>query len=181
VELDASGDLIRMELKIREGTVTLRPVTPADRQLIEEMFRACSSQTLYTRFLSPGLGVPLRYLDRLIAHKPPGVLALVAVAETAAKPRVVSLMNFIETEPGARGEIAIVVIDDYQNRGLGTAMLRVLYELERRRGIEKFIADIDAGNRRVFHLIKRSGLPCTIGIDSGVAHAEVEMKAEIKL
>ena len=184
MELDPSGDLIRAELKIKEGeAVVLRPARPDDRPLIEQMFRGCSSKTLYTRFLSPGLGVPLRYLDRLISHKPPETLALIALAtdKETGKERVVGLMNFVETESGARGEIAIVVIDDYQNRRLGTAMLQVLYQLAQVRGICNFIADIDAGNRRVFHLIQRSGLPCKIAIDSGVAHAEVDMKGELKL
>lgn len=184
MELDESGDLIRAELRIKEGEIiVLRPASSEDRPLIEEMFRACSGKTLYTRFLSPGLGVPLRYLDRLITHKPPETLSLIALAKSGedGRERVVGLMNFVETESGSRGEIAIVVVDDYQNRRLGTAMLHVLYELAQTRGIQNFIADIDAGNRRVFHLIQRSGLPCKISIDSGVAHAEVDMKGDLKL
>jgi RimJ/RimL family protein N-acetyltransferase len=178
----AEGEGQGAEVVLKDGRrVLVRPAAAEDRPAVELMFRSCSAETLYTRFLSPGLGVPLRFLTRLMDHRPPRTLALIAEIKEEEKPRVLGLMNFVETEPPGRGEIAIIVQDDFQNRGLGRAMLRVLYDWSRAQGVTRFLADIEAGNRRVFHLIKRSGLPCTIGIDSGVAHAEVEMKAEIKL
>ena len=175
MEFDAGGDFIRAVLPTKDGKpIVIRPARPEDRPRLEKMFRACSSDTLYTRFLSPGLGVPLRYLDRLMRHNPPAVVALIAESEETGERKVVALMNFVETEPGGHGEIAIVVVDEYQNRGLGSGMLNCLLELARKRGVKKFVADIDASNRRVFHLIKRSGLPCKINIYQGVAHAEVD-------
>jgi RimJ/RimL family protein N-acetyltransferase len=101
-------------------------------------------------------------------------MSLIAEVGENGEKRVAALMNFVQTKADNRGEIAIVVEDAYQNRGLGSAMLSCLYELAKHRKVKKFIADIDAGNRRVFHLIKRSGLPCRISIDQGVAHAELE-------
>jgi len=176
LEFDEKGNLVRAKVVMKDGTeAEVRPARPEDRPGLEAMFRSCSSETLYTRFLSPGLGVPLRYLDRFMMHVPPGIISLVAVLGEDSKPRIVALMNFVETGPGACGEIAIVVADDCQNRGLGSGMLNCLFELARRREVEKFIADIDAGNRRVFHLIQTSGLPCKINIDQGVAHVEMDM------
>jgi len=174
---EESGAAMESELKLKDGAeVRIREARPEDRPALESMFRACSPETLYTRFLSPGLGVPLRYLDRLMLHRPPRVVSLVAETRDHGEPRIVALMNFVETEPGARGEIAIVVVDDHQNRGLGSAMLQHLYQMAAGLGIKKLVADIDAGNRRVFHLIQRSSLPCQIRIDQGVAHAELEIE-----
>jgi GNAT superfamily N-acetyltransferase len=175
-EFDESGEFRKAQLRLKDGRdLVIRPAVPEDRPGLEKMFRSCSSETLYTRFLSPGLGVPLRYLDRLMRHNPPAVLSLVADAETEAGRMIVALMNFVETEPGAHGEIAIVVEDDFQNCGLGSGMLQCLLELARKRGVRKFVADIDAGNRRVFHLIKSSELPARINIYQGVAHVELDM------
>ncbi len=161
------------EFKTKDGhDIVVRPVESDDRQALEDMFRACSSDTLYTRFLSPGLRVPLRYLDRLMIHQPPGILSLVATDGE----NIIGLLNFVQHESGKSGEIAIVVRDDYQNRGVGSGMLKLLYELAREHGVEKFIADIDAGNRRVFHLIQRSEFPSHIDINQGVAHVEMDLQ-----
>ncbi len=161
------------EFESKDGRkITVRPVRSEDRQALEEMFRSCSSDTLYTRFLSPGLGVPLRYLDRLMIHKPPGIISLVA----ADGEKVVGLLNFVTNESGKGAEIAIVVRDDCQNVGVGSGMLRFLYDVAREHGVKKFIADIDAGNRRVFHLIQRSEFPSRIDINQGVAHVEMDVK-----
>lgn len=161
------------DFKTKDGhDIVVRPVEGDDRQALEDMFRACSSDTLYTRFLSPGLGVPLRYLDRLMIHQPPGILSLVATAGE----NIIGLLNFVQHKSGNSGEMAIVVRDDYQNRGVGSGMLKLLYELAREHGVKKFIADIDAGNRRVFHLIQRSEFPAHIDINQGVAHVEMDVQ-----
>lgn len=178
MEFDEQGNFTRATVKMKDNASALvRPACPEDKAGLEKMFRSCSSQTLYTRFLSPGLGVPLRYLDRLMANAPPKTISLIAETDDIQKPLIVALMNLVETGPGNHGEIAIVVADDFQNRGLGSAMLKCLYEIAKARKVEKFIADVDAGNRRVFHLIQRSGLPCEINIEQGVAHIEVDMSA----
>ncbi|HUT55503.1 MAG TPA: GNAT family N-acetyltransferase [bacterium] len=178
LEFDAAGEFSRALVQTKDGReFVVRPCRPADRPLLERMFRSCSKETLYTRFLSPGLGVPLRYLDRLMRHNPPSVISLMAECGEDGEPRAVALMNFVETGPENHGEIAIVVQDEFQNNGLGSVMLQLLYELARKKGVKKFVADIDASNRRVFHLIKRSAMPCTISIFQGVAHAELDMTA----
>jgi acetyltransferase len=177
VRFDERDEFLDHELETKDGTrVLIRPARPTDREAVEKMFRSCSGETLYTRFLSPGLGVPLRYLDRLIAHHPPAATALVAETVEGA-PRIVALLNLIETEPGEAGEIAIMVVDDFQNRGLGSGLSGCLVELAQRWRLKRFIADVDAGNRRVFHLIKRSGLPSAVSIDQGIAHVELDAES----
>jgi len=177
LEFDRQGSFVSEAVRIKDGReVTLRPARREDRQKIEHMFRSCSSATLYNRFLSPGQGVPMRYLDRLMMHNPPAYFSMVGEVDDGGDKRIVSLLNFVETEPGARGEIAIVVTDEFQNKGLGTAMLRTLYSLAKKRGLKRFIADVDAGNRRVFHLIQKSELPCEFSFEQGVAHAEVVLE-----
>jgi RimJ/RimL family protein N-acetyltransferase len=177
LEFDAAGNFVEGVVRTKDGVeVLIRPAVASDREALERMFRSCSADTLYTRFLSPGLGVPLRYLNRLMAHNPPATMALVAEVQENDQRRIIALMNFIETAPGEAGEIAIIVHDDYQNRGLGRLMTACLQDLARARGVKKFIADVDAGNRRVFHLIKRSGLPSQIVIDQGIAHVEMQVR-----
>jgi len=176
LEFDQKGNFQHARLFSKDGEeLTLRPSQPEDRDGLEKMFRSCSSETLYTRFLSPGLGVPLRYLDRLLINNPPRTMSMVAVKDEDEECSIVGLMNMVMEKNSPHGELAIVVVDDYQNRGLGSAMLRCLYKIAKNFGLNKFIADVDATNRRVFHLIKRSGLPFETDIHQGVARVEVTM------
>ncbi len=178
LEFDDRGNFIKAETSTKDGArLVVRPAAAEDKPLLERMFMTCNSETLYTRFLSPGVGVPIRYLDRLMKNDPPGVRSLLAEAAGDQDPKVVGLVNYVETDPGVKGEIAIIVHDYYQNRGLGTAMINVMIELARRGGAKCLVADIDAGNRRVFYLIQKSGLPSKVTIDQGVAHAEVDVSA----
>ena len=174
MEFDEQGYFINATVRTKDGEeIRVRPARPEDRDGLEKMFRACSSETLYTRFLSPGLGVPLRFMDRLIAHDPPQTSTLLGIAGSGGNEKVVALLNFIETVPGESAEVAIVIQDLYQNRGLGGQLSRCIAEQATKRGVKRITADIDAGNRRVFRLIKGSGLPNDIDIDQGIAHVEI--------
>jgi RimJ/RimL family protein N-acetyltransferase len=176
LEFDENGHFISATVSTKDGLdILLRAAVSEDKEGLEMMFRACSSETLYTRFLSPGLGVPLRYIDRLMKHSPPDDMSIIAEVSENGGGSIIALMNFVKTDKEKNAEIAIVVRDDFQNRGLGTSMLNCLSDIAKSYRINKIVADIDAGNRRVFHLIQRSGFPSEINIKSGVAHAEVNI------
>ena len=176
MEFDSSGHFIRTTVSTKDGMdINVRAVVSKDKDKLEAMFRLCSAQTLYTRFLSAGLGVPLRYIDRLMEHSPPETISIIAEVSEDGEDRIISLMNFFQTSKDKNAEIAIVVRDDFQNRGLGSEMLNCLSDIAKSYQIKKIVADIDAGNRRVFHMIQRSGFPSEINISSGVAHAEVDI------
>ena len=156
------------------------------------MLRTCSDETLYRRFLAPGLKHPLRYLDRLIAHDPPRIVTLVAETEkvitvndrvitesvkalTDNEKAIVALANYVETEPGKTAEIALLIADPFQNRGLGSALFNCLCAIGRSYRVENLAADINAENARVFSLIKHKALPARIEISMGVAHAVMDL------
>ncbi len=54
-------------------------------------------------------------------------------------------------------EVALVILDTWQNRGLGTALFHALLEAAQARGHHRFRAWILADNVRMLHLIHRDG------------------------
>jgi RimJ/RimL family protein N-acetyltransferase len=73
--------------------------------------------------------------------------------------------------PGAEdAEVAVVVQDDHQHLGLGTALLRLLTAHAREQGVQRFTADVLADNGRMFAAFRDAGLLGTPEYDHGVAH-----------
>jgi GNAT superfamily N-acetyltransferase len=88
-------------------------------------------------------------------------MALVATREPEGSDDVIGVARYALTGSSeeAKAELAIVVEDAYQNRGLGRLLLARLAAYARAHGITAFAATVLSQNTRVFHLITRSGLP----------------------
>jgi len=147
---------------LRDGTqVTIRPIRPDDAPHLQVTFKRLSSQTVYLRFFET-----LKQLSDKQAKYFANVdyqerMALVAEIEDAGKDSIIAVARYDmlgDSEPGA-AESAIVVRDDYQNRGLGTIIMIRLLHYAREHGVASFLATIHMSNTRIMNFVKRSGFP----------------------
>ena len=65
-------------------------------------------------------------------------------------------------------EIAFVVADEWQSRGIGTALLRRLTEVARARGLSGFSANVLGANRRMLGIFHASGLRVHSELEGGI-------------
>lgn len=144
------------ELTLRDGTrLRVRPIRPDDEPRLVDLYSRLSRHTAYQRFFTVMQRLPpdwARFLANvdyrtrfaLVAdHAGPAGLELVAVAryEPAGEPGV--------------AEVAIVVQDGWQNRGLGTYLLRRIVEAGVANGVGRFRAWVLADNHRMLDLLAR--------------------------
>ena len=120
----------------------LRRITPADKDALVAGLGRLSERSVYQRFLSPKprlTSSELRYLTEVdfVDH-----YALVAVL--ARSPDVVvGVGRWVRSaDVPTDAEIAIVIADDLQGRGVGTELGRALADAARERGIERFTASM---------------------------------------
>jgi GNAT superfamily N-acetyltransferase len=91
---------------------------------------------------------------------------VVVVADDANEIRGIG--EFFIDESGRRAELALVVEDAFQGRGLGDLLYRRLEQLARELGIAQFTGDVAYGNQLVMELLRRTGQPLRLDYDYGV-------------
>jgi GNAT superfamily N-acetyltransferase len=74
-------------------------------------------------------------------------------------------------------EVAFVVADEFQGRGVGGLLLRNLAAIARARGIARFVADTLSDNRRMLRTFQRSGFPTTRSRADGVERVTLDIAA----
>jgi RimJ/RimL family protein N-acetyltransferase len=139
-----------MNATLKDGTsIHIRPIRPEDQHSLIEIFNRSSPQTVYQRFftalpeLTPDMA---RHLSNVNTTN-----RLALVAETDAGP--VGVVRYEPTDDPDVVELALVLVDDWQNRGLGRILLREILRAARRNGIRRFRADVLAENRRMLRLL----------------------------
>jgi RimJ/RimL family protein N-acetyltransferase len=149
---------------IDSGTVWIRLARPEDSDEVAAMHERCSEQSRYQRYFSvvEWRDVQLR---RLSGGHRGGTLIVKGEEGT-----IVGLGNVFPDEPGdgRSAEIALLVEDAYQGRGVGRQLLRRMLDLARRLGFTQVSASVQADNAGMLHLLHTVGLEWTSTIESGV-------------
>lgn len=147
--------------------VRIRPYGRKDRELLLAMSARLSSTSLYLRFFSGSPRIPevyVRALDRMDHWDHD---ALVAIIDD----EVVGIAEYVRI-PGDPGhaELATLVADDWQHRGLARQLITMLAELACRRGIRTFDADVMLENRVGQWAIRRGWPAVSPWFEAGAAH-----------
>lgn len=164
VELDARlGPRIPRSqdvLTLPEGrAITVRRADSNDVEAAKAMQERCSRATLSKRYHGP-VGDADRYLNHLLSPRFGRTLA----AQTASG-RIVALGHLLWD--GDETEIALLVEDDWQRRGIGTELLGRLVAMAVEAGCESVYAVTQASNTGMVAAMRGLGLPLDYQIEEG--------------
>ena len=137
-------------------TVTIRPLTAADRDALAAAFEHLSENTRRERFGALAKRLGPRDLDRLTALDHHRHEALAAIAPHSGD--IVGVARYIALPDEAKtAEVAIAVDDDWQGAGIGRRLISALGDRARAEGITHLVAYVAPTNRRVIDWIARAG------------------------
>lgn len=147
--------------------VSIRAVASGDEDRLRRMFSRLSGDAIYRRFHLPYPRVPEWMSSYLADEERFGGRSLVA----AVGDEVVGHAMYAVQENDREAEMAIVVEDRWQARGVGTRLLYRLAADARSRGIEVFDYEILGENRAALRLI--SAVFATFGAEHGGGYCTV--------
>jgi RimJ/RimL family protein N-acetyltransferase len=165
-------------LTLRDGAeVRVRPIEPSDRDALAAAFERLSDESRYRRFLGPveHLGPSmLRYLTEVDNHDHEALAAFDRGGNLVGVGRWVRERD----GPGDRAEAAVTVADDWQGRGLGTALTALIAERALDEGIDRFTATMLAENREMLDLLTSVGSVAVTGREGSTVEVEVALEPE---
>jgi RimJ/RimL family protein N-acetyltransferase len=151
--------------------VSIRAIRPADAERLIAFYDRLSDQTAYQRFFTVMKRLPPDWARMLANVDYVSRLALVAEVDTPGGPELVAVARYEPTARPDTAEVAFVVQDAWQNKGLGTVLLHDLLRAAHARGLRRFSAYVLAGNRRMLDLITRFTTVVERKLESGVVEA----------
>ncbi len=152
--------------------VEIRAQRPEDREALHEAVQRASPDTLYHRFFAVKRTFSEQEVHFFLDIDFVNHVALVAVEKEDGEPKIVGGCRYVVVEPG-RAEVAFSVVDDYQKRGLGTALMRHIAAIGREAGVRELVAEVLSDNAPMLKVFEQSGLTVTMKRDGTVVHVSM--------
>ena len=132
----------------------IRPIVPEDKALLVAGLRALSPEAAMKRFLSPKVSfsaAELRYLTEVDQHDHIAYVML-------SGDQLVAVARCVRVGPDV-ADVAVVVGDPWQGRGLGRRLINLLAARAAEEGITRFAGTMLADNRQALRLMRGFGTP----------------------
>jgi acyl-CoA synthetase (NDP forming)/RimJ/RimL family protein N-acetyltransferase len=150
------------------GTVHLRPIVPSDADALLAFHSRMSERTRYLRYFGAYPQIPPKDLKRFTTVDHHDRVAFVALLGDD----IVAVARYERIDNGPSAEVAFVVEDRHQSRGLGPIFLEHLAAAAREVGIERFVAEVLAENSAMLGVFRAAGYQVTREMEEGVFHLE---------
>lgn len=178
----------RVEIPLRRVTlpcgleVFFRPIEADDGPLLVELFYTLSPESIYNRFLSPVREVTEEHVRRFVEIDQWSEVAIAAClqregGEAGPKDhRIIGVGRYhlCGSDPEV-AEVALLVGDPWQGKGVGGELLCLLAEVARCQGVRRFVSTVDPGNLRLMRFVEFYGFRCTKRFDNGLIRIEADI------
>ncbi len=144
--------------KLKNGTsVLMRPIKPEDENLLDELFRSLSEETMRFRFFQIIKEMSHETLTRYCNIDYNREIAIVAEEKEGEKRRIIGVARLILQPDRKRGEFAVVVGDQWQGFGLGSKLVDYIIEIGQDMKLESICGDVMSSNLKMLRLCAKRG------------------------
>jgi acyl-CoA hydrolase/GNAT superfamily N-acetyltransferase len=166
---------VRTSLVLDDGTlVTLRAMNPTDEPATRDLFYSLSRETMYYRYMSYLERIPRKQLRNYVYIDHRNEVAIVGTVPEAHGEEIIAIGGYYLDQKTNRAEVAFIVRDDWQRRGIGSFIMKHLAGIAMRNGIAGFTAEVLRDNKAMQAVINHSGLKVQSKLEEGVFHFEMD-------
>jgi RimJ/RimL family protein N-acetyltransferase len=144
----------------------VRPLRRHEDQVVRELYAHLSPRTRYQRFFSPMPELPDSVVRLLVDVDNCSRLALIAYRDEAPDD-IFGMVSFGAIDAGS-AEVALLVRDDWQRQGLGTALAMRILDAADARGFRRFVTHVQWGNEPIRRILKKVGVAISWSATAGV-------------
>lgn len=154
---------------LKDGTgLLLRPIKPTDERIEQELLYSLSDRSVYLRFFSSMSRFPHERVQYYTTIDYDEQMAIVAILDNNSEEQMIGVGRYVREKNSDMAELALLVHDDWQGRGVGTLMHEYLEQIARSHNIGGFRAEVLEQNKRALHVFTRAAKKAKTEYDEGV-------------
>jgi len=169
----ATEQVFKDGLKIR-----LRAIKPSDEEAMRRLFYRFSNTAVYRRFLFPISTMPHDKMQGYVNVDYSQVMSVVALAGEPDQEAIIAEARYVKDDQSAYGEVAFIVDEKYQGRGIATYLYKMLIRLAKERGLKGFTAEVLQANKEMMSVFGKGHLPIDARLQDGLYRLTIPFDAK---
>ncbi|MEV0784273.1 GNAT family N-acetyltransferase [Streptomyces sp. NPDC050423] len=162
------------------GTARIRPITTDDAERLVSFYEQVSPESKYYRFFAPYPRLSAKDVHRFTHHDYVDRvgLAVMVGGEFIATVRYdrIDAQGRPASAPADEAEVAFLVQDAHQGRGVASALLEHIAAVARERGIRRFAAEVLPANNKMIKVFRDAGYTQQRSFEDGSVHLTLDLE-----
>ncbi|NOX58213.1 MAG: GNAT family N-acetyltransferase [Planctomycetes bacterium] len=160
---------LEKQLTLKDGSqVFMRPIKLTDEPRVRELFYKLSSESVRARFLGTTKSMPHRRLQELLRVDYGSQMVLLALTGTGDDAQAVGLAHSCLNPRTNLADVAFLVRDDWQGRGLASTLLKAVIEDAQSKSIAGLTAEVLMQNTAMIRVFNGCGYPVESKLEDGL-------------
>jgi len=161
---------------LRDGTeIFFRPIKPVDEPALSEMLYSLSEQSVRTRYMMRTMSFPHKDVQQLTNIDYKHDLAIVGVVPGPGGEDIVAMAQYFLDPKTRAAEVAFVVQDEWQAKGMGTFLLDYTTQVAKQRGVKSFYAKVLPDNKAMLAIFQNAGYHVNVEFDGDVYNISYDL------
>lgn len=173
IEMDTERITYPEELErydtLHDGTeIFFRAIKPTDEAALSEMLYSLSPSSIRTRYMAQTVTFPHRDVQQLTNIDYTQDISIVGTVPSVSGEQVVAIAQYFLDPKTQAAEVAFLVQDEWQKKGMGTFLLDYLAQIAKQWGVKQFYAKVLATNKPMLAIFHNSGYKVKTEFDGEV-------------
>jgi len=181
IELDTEKITYPEELErydtLHDGTeIFFRPVKPVDEPALSEMLYSLSENSIKTRYMTHTMKFLHKDVQQLTNIDYTKDICIVGTVPGISDEKIVAIAQYFLEPKTKSAELAFLVQDEWQKKGMGTFLLNYLTQIAKQKGVKKFYAKVLPANKPMLAIFYNSGYKVNTEFDGEVYNIDYDLK-----
>jgi acyl-CoA hydrolase/GNAT superfamily N-acetyltransferase len=160
----------------RDGLeVRIRPIKPSDEDMMRRLFYQFSDEARYFRYFTRKALMPHKEMQKYVSVDYENILSVVGIVHKGRSEKIIAEARYAYDKFEDNYEMAFVVDEDYQGKGIATFLLNYLIRIAKERGIKKLCAYVLPENESMIKVFKKACIPSETSIEDGAVVETIDL------
>ncbi|MBW2050991.1 MAG: GNAT family N-acetyltransferase [Deltaproteobacteria bacterium] len=149
-------------------TLRFRAIKPSDEDGMRKLFYRFSDESVYYRYFSPIKTMPHAEMQEYVNIDYSNTMSIIGLLGAEGDGKIVAEARYVRNRNRPYADVAFIVDEAFQGKGVASFMYEMLIQIARRHGIEGFTADVLGTNRKMLRVFEKPGFPIESVLVDGV-------------
>jgi ribosomal protein S18 acetylase RimI-like enzyme len=140
---------------IKGLNIILRRATQGDDKALKDFFGSLSADSMLNRFTTSKVDITPTGIQKIILFDHSKEMVILALLKDEGK--IVGMGQYFIDDRSNTAEVAFIVHDDLQNRGIGRELIALLMGIAKKNGLQGLTAESFVDNKKMIHLFESMG------------------------